>query len=69
MVGLGNIDDVYKHYLKVIDENKQLKELLRDCRSPINYALCLNLDEEEKIEFRNLLAKIKQAIGEMNNGD
>ena len=28
MVGLGNIDDVYKHYLKVIDENKQLKELL-----------------------------------------
>lgn len=26
MVGLGNIDDVYKHYLKVIDENEQLKE-------------------------------------------
>lgn len=26
MAGLGNIDDVYKHYLKVIEENKQFKE-------------------------------------------
>lgn len=25
MVGLGNIDDVYKHYLVVIEENQQLK--------------------------------------------
>ena len=32
MTGLGNIDDVYKHYLKVIDENEQLKELLKICR-------------------------------------
>ena len=32
MVGLGNIDDVYKHCLKVIDENEQLKELLKECR-------------------------------------
>lgn len=30
MTGLGNIDDVYKHYLKVIDENQQLKELLKE---------------------------------------
>ena len=45
------------------EENQQIKELLKECRSPINYALCLNLDEEEKIEFRNLLAKIKQVIG------
>lgn len=28
MVGLGNIDDVYKHYLKVIDENKRLEKKL-----------------------------------------
>lgn len=28
MVGLGNIDDVYKHYLKVIEENKQLEKKL-----------------------------------------
>ena len=28
MTGLGNIDDVYKHYLVVIEENQQLKELL-----------------------------------------
>jgi ERCC4-related helicase len=45
-------------------QNSQLKELLKECRSPINYALCLNLSEEEKIEFKNLLAKIKQALGE-----
>lgn len=28
MIGLGNIDDVYNHYLKAIDENQQLKEQL-----------------------------------------
>lgn len=28
MTGLGNMDDVYKHYLKVIEENKQLKAKL-----------------------------------------
>lgn len=28
MTGLGNIDDVYNHYLKVIDENAKLKEQL-----------------------------------------
>ena len=32
MTGLGNIDDVYNHYLNVIDENQQLKELLKECR-------------------------------------
>ena len=32
MTGLGNMDDVYKHYLKVIEENQQLKELLLVCR-------------------------------------
>ena len=58
---------VLRNSVRVSDleaENQQLKELLRDCRGPINYALCLNLSEEEKIEFKNLLAKIKQAIGE-----
>ena len=28
MTGLGHIDDVYKHYLKVIDENQQLKDVI-----------------------------------------
>lgn len=28
MTGLGNADDVYKHYLKVIEENKQLEKKL-----------------------------------------
>ena len=36
MVGLGNIDDVYKHYLKVIDENQQLKELLKEYKEKLS---------------------------------
>ena len=28
MTGLGNIDDVYNHYLKVIDENAKLKDVI-----------------------------------------
>ena len=51
-------------YNELLEENTELKELLKDCRSPINYALCLNLSKEEKIEFKNLLAKIKQLLGE-----
>ena len=36
MTGLGNIDDVYKHYLKVIDENQQLKELLKEYKKQLS---------------------------------
>ena len=36
MAGLGNIDDVYKHYLKIIDENKQLKELLKKYKEQLS---------------------------------
>ena len=39
MTGLGNIDDVYKHYLKAIEENQQLKELLKECRDYVVNAL------------------------------
>ena len=28
MTGLGNIDDVYNHYLNVIDENAKLKDVI-----------------------------------------
>ena len=37
MTGLGNIDDVYNHYLNVIDENQQLKELLKECFEYIDW--------------------------------
>ena len=30
MSGLGNINDVYKHYQKVIEENARLKEALKE---------------------------------------
>ena len=36
MTGLGNIDDVYKHYLKVIDENQQLKKLLKEYKKQLS---------------------------------
>ena len=67
MVGLGNIDDVYKHYLKVIDENQQLKELLKECRYKIiadldNARLCESSVDIEDFEY--LLNRIDNAIGE-----
>ena len=49
---------------EAVKEIAKLKELLKECRSPINYALCLNLSEEEKKEFKNLLAKIKQVLAD-----
>ena len=36
MTGIGNIDDVYKHYLNVIDENQQLKELLKEYKNQLS---------------------------------
>ena len=67
MVGLGNIDDVYNHYLKVIEENKQLKELLKECRYKIiadldNARLCESSVDIEDFEY--LLNRIDNAIGE-----
>ena len=57
MTGLGNIDDVYKHYLVVIEENKQLKELLKECREHLCYHHCERYTRE-------LLDRIDNAIGE-----
>lgn len=67
MTGLGNIDDVYKHYLKVIDENEQLKELLRECRYKIiadldNARMCESSVDIEDFEY--LLNRIDNAIGD-----
>lgn len=67
---LGEVPSVNRHFQLVgenailIIEKAQNKELLKKCRSPINYALCLNLSEEEKIEFKSLLVKINQVLGE-----
>ena len=67
MTGLGNIDDVYKHYLVVIEENQQLKELLKECRGCIeveleNARMCESYIDTEY--FKGLLTKIDNAIGE-----
>ena len=62
MTGLGNIDDVYNHYLNVIDENQQLKELLKECRHIIgiekDFATC-HFEEYTLVE---LLTKIDEAL-------
>ena len=36
MTGLGNIDDVYKHYLKLVEENNKLKELLKEYKKQLS---------------------------------
>lgn len=62
MTGLGNIDDVYKHYLKVIDENKRLKELLKEAKDIIEWykADCGYKDTPTEA----ILTEIDNAIGE-----
>lgn len=61
MVGLGNIDDVYKHYLVVIEENQHLKELLKECRDDVNNIISnVHLCKE----LLDLKTKIDNAIGE-----
>lgn len=61
MVGLGNIDDVYEHYLKVIDENKQLKELLKECKPYIT----LYTENNKHIGFTPETANLLQRINEV----
>lgn len=50
MVGLGNIDDVYKHYLKVIEENKQLEKKLDNATKAL----------EEIKEYSSVYFRIKE---------
>ena len=63
MTGLGNIDDVYKHYLKVIDENAKLKELLKECQYMI-LAYSINHDTFTKEKVLDTIKQIDNAIGE-----
>lgn len=63
MAGLGNIDDVYKHYLKLVDENQQLKKLLKECQHMI-LAYSINHDTFTKEKVLNIIKQIDNAIGE-----
>ena len=69
MTGLGNIDDVYKHYLVVIEENKQLKVLLRECEESVLFEAKVVKETSGKDSttykiLTRLLTKIDNAIGE-----
>ena len=62
MTGLGNIDDVYKHYLKLVEENNKLKELLMKCREKLD-----ELDYGCEVwagELTGFIEEIDNAIGE-----
>lgn len=67
MTGLGNTEDVYKHYLKVIEENKQLKakfdiaiEALEYYEIPFNqFSPVYNIAQHHK-RAEEALAKIKE---------
>lgn len=65
MTGLGNIDDVYRHYFKVIEENKQLRQLLKECKANFIHRkqLLEKLEELEKPTI-DILTRINAAIGE-----
>lgn len=58
MTGLGNIDDVYRHYFKVIEENKQLRKFLKDCKPALSHLGKWNTQRQ------SLLIRISAAIGE-----
>lgn len=55
------MDYVYKHHLKVIEENKQLCQLLRVCVHFLGYASAVSSDERN---IGAMVDKIKTAIGE-----
>ena len=80
MTGLGNIDDVYKHYLKLVEENNKLKELLkklhRDVQEIVLYSHDIeDIDQEDwltisrrQADIANNIAKdIYNAIGADND--
>ena len=63
MVGLGNIDDVYKQYLKLVEENQQLKELLKRC-VPFVQACQYNYYRATPEQISSFLDRIDEMLGE-----
>jgi hypothetical protein len=60
MTGLGNIDDVYKHYLVVIEENQQLKDDCRVLKTALNCHEDIRKGLYDKCErMENLLVECK----------
>ena len=63
MTGLGNADDVYKHYLKVIEENKALQEKLEIAVKALEEVIKENegcMDCVASLPAQEALAKIKE---------
>ena len=63
MIGLGNVDDVYKHYLKVIEENKRLEKKLEIAVKALEEVIKKNegcMDCVASLPAEKALAKIKE---------
>lgn len=63
MVGLGSIDDVYKHYLKAIEKNQQFFELLKECQHMF-LAYSINHDTFTKEKALDTVKRIDNVIRE-----
>lgn len=61
MNGIGTKEDVYKHYLKIIEENKQLRQLLKDSIYILNeYKHCFNV--KHHIMAANIINKANEVL-------
>ena len=49
---------------KLLEENQQLKELLKECKTPIDLLIKMNIDGINGYKLLDLLIKIDNAIGE-----
>ena len=59
MAGLGNIDDVYNHYLKVIEENKQLKAKLDISVKALNTMVAYNSVAEQVDKYYHIVIDVR----------
>lgn len=67
MVGLGCADDVYRHYLKVIDENKQLEKKLEIAVNSINSAADFLTCMDDLSELNNGKCNEQMALEVLNS--
>ncbi|MBQ7284671.1 MAG: hypothetical protein IJW72_00245 [Alphaproteobacteria bacterium] len=57
-------NDAHEIVESLTQENQQLKELLRECKTPIDLLIKMNIDGINGYKLLDLLTKIDNAIGE-----
>ena len=61
---LKDMVDTHNKYKKLEAENQQLKELLKECKTPIDLLIKMNIDGINGYKILDLLFKIDNAIEE-----